>query len=133
MEPKDKLDVWEKGKNISCSCQESNHESSHFHTVKYSLYQKRYLGCSCVVLLNNLKIQNLVLNTITNNLSQFNPSTQHFSTNVCIIFSKTQITNKFTKRVLSSIVTHSYRPGRQRVHASKNNAVHSQQHILTQL
>jgi hypothetical protein len=25
------------------------------------------------------------------------------------------------------------KPGPQRVHASKNNAVHSQQHILTQL
>jgi hypothetical protein len=55
-------------------------------------------------------------------------------------YSKTLITNKCAKRALSSVVTHSYmfrisavRPGPRRLHASKNNAVHSQQHILTQL
>jgi hypothetical protein len=95
----------------------------------------------------------------------------------CIICTTVLITNKCTKRVLSSIVTHycmfrpcwvifrenffviitlrlhfivewecavdcvlrelsavsACSPGPQRVHASKNNAVHSQQHILTQL
>jgi hypothetical protein len=34
--------------------------------------------------------------------------------------------------VPASLRTASLRPGPQRVHASKNNAVHSQQHILTQ-
>jgi hypothetical protein len=59
-----------------------------------------------------------------------------------LYYTKILITNECTKRVLSSIVTHSRsrpalqkqcRLGPQRVHASKNNAVHSQQHILTQL
>jgi len=56
----------------SLSYQKSSHKSSHVHSVCYSLHQERYLGCSCVRLLKNLKIENLVLNTITNNRSQCN-------------------------------------------------------------